>query len=109
PGDWGLQLIVAGRGTHGGRRDLTGSVTWQAEPEGVVRVEAGGYVRPIGPGQAKVRATLGDDRAEAVVTVADQAHRAWDFGLDVVPVLTRAGCNSGGCHGKADGQNGFHL
>lgn len=31
------------------------------------------------------------------------------FGLDVAPVLTRSGCNSGGCHGKAAGQNGFRL
>jgi hypothetical protein len=28
---------------------------------------------------------------------------------DVLPVLTRAGCNAGACHGKARGQNGFHL
>jgi hypothetical protein len=31
------------------------------------------------------------------------------FGLDVVPILTRLGCNGGGCHGKASGQNGFML
>src|SRR5436189_2647953 len=31
------------------------------------------------------------------------------FNTDVVPVLTRLGCNSGGCHGKATGQNGFKL
>ena len=37
------------------------------------------------------------------------AERAWDFAEDVVPILTRAGCNTGGCHGRADGQNGFHL
>ena len=29
------------------------------------------------------------------------------FGTDVVPILTKLGCNSGGCHGKATGQNGF--
>jgi hypothetical protein len=28
---------------------------------------------------------------------------------DVVPLLTRLQCNSGGCHGKATGQNGFKL
>src|SRR5262245_53215957 len=32
-----------------------------------------------------------------------------DFARDVVPLLTRHGCNSGGCHGKASGQNGFKL
>ena len=31
------------------------------------------------------------------------------FVTDVVPVLTKLGCNSGGCHGKATGQNGFKL
>src|SRR5438477_5875144 len=32
-----------------------------------------------------------------------------DFANDVVPLLTRHGCNAGGCHGKAGGQNGFKL
>lgn len=31
------------------------------------------------------------------------------FELDVQPILSRAGCNSGACHGKARGQNGFAL
>jgi len=31
------------------------------------------------------------------------------FRLDVMPVLFRAGCNSGGCHGAAIGKDGFHL
>lgn len=31
------------------------------------------------------------------------------FVNDVEPVLTRFGCNSGGCHGKLAGQNGFRL
>ncbi|MEZ5323631.1 MAG: DUF1553 domain-containing protein [Verrucomicrobiales bacterium] len=31
------------------------------------------------------------------------------FEDDVLPVLTRQGCNSGGCHGKVAGQNGFRL
>ncbi len=31
------------------------------------------------------------------------------FELDVQPVLTKAGCNAGACHGKQRGQNGFQL
>ena len=31
------------------------------------------------------------------------------FGNNVEPVLTRFGCNSGSCHGKLAGQNGFRL
>jgi hypothetical protein len=32
-----------------------------------------------------------------------------DFENDVLPVLTKFGCNQGACHGKARGQNGFQL
>ena len=107
-GDPGLQLIVDGPGEHGGRVDLTARVGWTTEPPGVVEVDSGGYLRAIRPGKARVRATSGPSRAEAEVTVGD-APRAWSFAQDVSPILTRAGCNGGSCHGRADGQNGFHL
>ena len=32
-----------------------------------------------------------------------------DFDTEVVPVLTRAGCNAGACHGAAAGRAEFHL
>ena len=32
-----------------------------------------------------------------------------NFELDVMPILTVAGCNGGPCHGKSRGQNGFQL
>src|SRR6476620_12447254 len=35
--------------------------------------------------------------------------RPLNFTTDIVPVLSKYGCNSGGCHGKAIGQNGFKL
>lgn len=31
------------------------------------------------------------------------------FENDIIPILTRFGCNTSGCHGKAEGQNGFKL
>lgn len=42
------------------------------------------------------------------------ASTAWaaqpiDFENDIIPVLTAGGCNSGPCHGKSRGQNGFAL
>lgn len=41
---------------------------------------------------------------------ARAAERPVSFANDVVPVLTRAGCNMGVCHAKAGGgQNGFQL
>ncbi len=40
---------------------------------------------------------------------ATDAPRTLNFANDIVPILTKGGCNSGGCHGKAGGQNGFKL
>jgi hypothetical protein len=48
--------------------------------------------------------------AFSTVTVEDTAGRApIAFAAEVVPILTKLGCNSGTCHGKASGQNGFRL
>ena len=47
---------------------------------------------------------------EVPVTVKDaEKPRPISFQLDVMPVLTAAGCNTGSCHGSARGQDGFHL
>lgn len=43
------------------------------------------------------------------MVAADGPKAAPSFANDVVPVLTRLGCNSGSCHGKLAGQNGFKL
>src|SRR5436190_6569242 len=32
-----------------------------------------------------------------------------NFANEVVPIFTKLSCNSGGCHGKLAGQNGFRL
>ncbi len=37
------------------------------------------------------------------------APRPVSFRNEIVQLLTKARCNSGGCHGKAEGQNGFKL
>ena len=40
---------------------------------------------------------------------ASESPRPLNFTNDIVPIFTKASCNSGGCHGKASGQNGFKL
>ena len=44
-----------------------------------------------------------------IVLASSVRAEAPSFANDVMPVLTRFGCNSGGCHGKLAGQNGFKL
>jgi hypothetical protein len=41
----------------------------------------------------------------SAATAADPPH----FENDILPILGRYGCNSAGCHGKAEGQGGFKL
>ena len=106
--DPGLQLLAA-RNEEGARRDLTSQVQWTVEPTGVVELEPGGYLRPVGQGVVTVKAALDGQSAVSRITLEQGAARPWDFAEDIVPIFTRLGCNTGGCHGKADGQNGFHL
>ena len=41
--------------------------------------------------------------------IAHADERPLNFTNDIVPIFTKASCNSGGCHGKSSGQNGFKL
>jgi hypothetical protein len=47
--------------------------------------------------------------ASAVAADDPQIPAELHFANDIVPVFSRYGCNSSGCHGKAEGQNGFRL
>jgi hypothetical protein len=40
---------------------------------------------------------------------ADAPQRLIDFDTQIMPVLTKVGCNAGACHGAAAGRGGFHL
>src|SRR3954462_5406505 len=43
------------------------------------------------------------------VSVASPAAEPVYFRTDVMPVLSKAGCNLGGCHGNGGGKGGFKL
>ncbi|MBL8827756.1 MAG: DUF1549 domain-containing protein [Planctomycetaceae bacterium] len=45
----------------------------------------------------------------ASVLGVDRATERVSFLNDIVPLLTKLGCNGGGCHGKSTGQAGFKL
>lgn len=46
---------------------------------------------------------------DAGPTADASAEHPLNFVNDVLPLLTKHGCNSGGCHGRGSGQNGFKL
>jgi hypothetical protein len=37
------------------------------------------------------------------------AEDSWNFATQILPILTKSGCNTGACHGAATGQGGFSL
>jgi len=56
-----------------------------------------------------VALALADASSAVEKLPSSEAPASLSFELDVMPVLTAAGCNAGACHGKARGQNGFQL
>jgi hypothetical protein len=90
-----------------------GDVTGQAElvssdPE-IVAIENGVAV-PAGDGEAEIVARWDGNTATALVTVEGTGRPAqWSFRNHVQSVLTKAGCNSGACHGAAAGKGGMKL
>ncbi len=105
------QLFVTGVYSSGQLRDHTHKVKYSAEPAGIVTVDETGLVTPLADGQATVRATdPSGQTAEIPVHVEGVAQQVpINFKNQIVPIFTKLGCNSGGCHGKASGQNGFKL
>ncbi len=75
-----------------------------------MRVSAEGYVRPAAKGEADIVIEAAGQRQTVHVVVRDaSADRPLHFANDIEPLLSRHGCNAGGCHGRASGQNGFKL
>lgn len=101
----GRQLLVTLNG-----RDSTRDALYAADKTNVIRVSSQGYVRPIRKGEATIQITAGEQKREVRIVVKDDdLQRPLHFVNDIEPLLSRHGCNSGGCHGRASGQNGFRL
>jgi len=91
-------------------------VTRLAEVSGsldLVEVTAGGKVSGLKNGAGKLVFSLGGQKAEMSVKVSAvgeaEVARKVSYVQDVMPILSRLGCNSGVCHGSKDGKNGFKL
>ncbi|MDA0809567.1 MAG: DUF1549 and DUF1553 domain-containing protein [Planctomycetota bacterium] len=91
-------------------RDLTRDAAYRSEQPSVATVDASGYVTPIANGTTAITIEADGRTIKVDVRVSGMSDgRSVDFVADIVPILSRHGCNSGGCHGKAGGQNGFQL
>jgi hypothetical protein len=108
--DDSAQVIVTGQLSVGGLQDLSGDVKYEIADAKVARVTQGGRILPLANGKTTVTARYGDKTATVAVE-ADSMDVALpiNFTNHIVPIFTKLGCNSGGCHGKSGGQNGFAL
>jgi hypothetical protein len=93
-----------------GGGDVTHQAAFASSAPAIVNVQDQGYLVPLADGEATITITHGGSTASTKVLVSGFARpRPVDFQGEIVPLLSRYGCNTGGCHGKASGQNGFKL
>lgn len=68
---------------------------------------------PTTTARRRLASSVGTLLIGCVFAIASNSSRAADaspdFATEILPVLTRAGCNSGACHGAAAGRGGFRL
>ena len=103
------QLVVTGV-LRDREQDLTGDVICESGDAAVVRVTASGRILPVGNGETEVKAIYHDKVVRVAVSSRDcDVNLPINFANHIVPIFTKLGCNSGGCHGKSGGQNGFAL
>jgi len=90
--------------------DRSRDARWSVADPAIARVDQTGLVKPVADGRTQLRITDGQATRSIDVQVTGVSNPVpLSFRDDVIPILSKARCNSGGCHGKAEGQNGFKL
>ncbi len=104
------QLAVTLRPAKGSVRDATRGCRIEVEPAGLATVSAEGVLRPRRSGTGTIRAMFGGLDTRALLRVEyPERSRPPSFRADVAPLLSKAGCNMGACHGNLSGKGGFRL
>jgi hypothetical protein len=105
------QLLVTAKFDSGATRDYSRQVTYLVAPTNIVKVDKAGLVTPLNDGGAIITAKTSDGLSASLSVAVENSKLTTpvNFPNQIVPIFTKAGCNSGGCHGKASGQNGFKL
>jgi hypothetical protein len=102
------QLIITGKLADGTVRDLTRNVQYVSTNPSLVAVSGQGLITPRGTGNAAIQ-VIGPNGTLSVPVVSANSARPISFANDVMPILAKAGCNSGACHGAASGKKGFKV
>jgi hypothetical protein len=102
-------LLISGLRDDGRSIDLSRDARIVPADAHLLRAE-GNVVRALADGSTTVRVEAGGKSIAVPVTITgSNSTRQFHFENDIEPLFGRFGCNSSGCHGKAEGQNGFKL
>src|SRR5215469_10384788 len=103
-------LVVIARYADGSEEDVTAKARFRSAKPSVATVDETGAVTAESNGGALILATwLGLAASTTALVERADAPPPPSFNADVMPVLTKVGCNGGSCHGALNGQNGFKL
>jgi mono/diheme cytochrome c family protein len=103
------RVIVIARFKDASTHDITAQSKLILADDSVAKL-TGTSLTPKKDGASSLQIEYRGLTTEVPVVVKDaDKPRPISFQLDVMPVLTAAGCNTGACHGSARGQDGFHL
>jgi hypothetical protein len=90
--------------------DRTGQATFASSNPAVASVNEAGFVKAVADGEAVITANLEGQQATTKIKVENtQKPVDWSFRNDLIPMMTKIGCNSGACHGALAGKGGFKL
>jgi WD40 repeat protein len=103
------QVVAMAELASGAKIDVTGRAIFKFSAP-VAKVNSTGLVTPSANGHAMLSIAVGGKTANIDVQVAGlDKPPVPDFVRDIGPVIARAGCNAGTCHGAQQGKNGFKL
>ena len=102
------RVLVFGKTESGKLIDLTAQAVFKADSTNV-EVTAEGFLKPKYQGDAEITVSAANVTAKLPVTVENGATPEVRFVRDIEPILSKAGCTAGTCHGSAKGKNGFKL
>lgn len=104
------QILVTGAFSDGRKRDLTELAIYRSTRPSVAAVGADGRIAAVADGAGMVEIRVGALRGWVHVACRGSRPDApISFRDGVIPVLSRAGCNQGACHGAQIGKGGFRL
>jgi hypothetical protein len=104
------QIVVMHTSANSHTTDQTALAEYVVSDPGIAAVSKDGRVTPLKEGQCQIQIVTSAGAASIPVVVSGFAvPQPVSFRHEMLPILSKAGCNAGGCHGKAEGQNGFKL